>query len=184
MKYSVPLFGGKGKAWSDDDRYPPLRVGDRMVPAAIFVKVDADSSNPELTMKIEVRQGIPVYTEIALKAADAGAEIRNKDLKNIYLDDWLSQIVAAFSEPLEAATDATDRHDAIKNIERVRQGRSRKSDEHLPRVAEVYRENFDGRPTDAVRRAFGVSPRTAARYVDAARQAGLLPPTQRGIKKV
>lgn len=50
-------------------------------------------------------------------------------------------------------------------------------------VAEVYRRNINGAPTQAVAKAFGVKSRMASTYVDRARQAGLLPQTKQGKKK-
>lgn len=181
-QFSKPLFGGRGVAWSDDKKFKLVPVGDRLVPEAIFIKVDSDNANPELKMKIEVRQGIPIFTEVTLKSNPGGPDIRDRDLKNIYLDNWLREIVAEFSESPDGEGDGDRRH-AIKNVEQVRKGRSRMSPEYLERVAKVYRDNVTGKPTDAVRRAFGLTPRTAARYVSRAREAGLLPPTDPGVKK-
>jgi hypothetical protein len=49
--------------------------------------------------------------------------------------------------------------------------------------AKIYRQHFDKGPTEAVRRSFGVSYRTAARYVQQARTAGYLPATDPGKKR-
>jgi hypothetical protein len=143
-------------------------------------------------MKIEVWQGIPVYTEVSLRARDDGSDVRMRDL-NLPLDAWLELIVAACS--LSGAADdesgrrtlvqrpwEVDRGAAIANVRRARRGRPRGSPE-LQRVAEIYREHIGDRPTDAVSRAFGKSHRTAARYVEEARRVRLLPPTTPGKKK-
>jgi transposase-like protein len=50
-------------------------------------------------------------------------------------------------------------------------------------VADIYRQHIDDRPTEAVSRAFGKSHRTAARWVQQAREAGLLPDTTPGKRK-
>jgi transposase len=55
--------------------------------------------------------------------------------------------------------------------------------ELLRAVAKIYIDNVGDAPRAAVAKAFGVSPRTASRYVDAAREAKLLPLTTRGRKK-
>jgi hypothetical protein len=49
--------------------------------------------------------------------------------------------------------------------------------------AKIYRQHIDDRPTEAVSRAFGKSHRTAARWVQQAREAGLLPDTTPGKRK-
>ncbi len=142
-------------------------------------------------MKIEVRQGIPVCTEVTLTARPDGPEVRDKDLEYLRLSDWLEQIVAlasmkysgSFPGGVTGWAKPVDDYTALRDIRRHRSGRPRMSRERLQKIADVYREHFDSRPTDAVRRAFGVSDRTAARYVDHARKAGLLPSTTPGKKK-
>jgi hypothetical protein len=52
-------------------------------------------------------------------------------------------------------------------------------DELLARVAEAYRNGGD-KPTDAVKRELNCSHRTAGRYVNQARAAGLLPAATKG----
>jgi hypothetical protein len=114
----------------------------------------------DLEMKIEVRQGIPVYTELTLRARPDGPEIRDKDLESLYLGEWLEEIVAGCSWTLPTESGRT-----------------------LILVAEVYREHVSERPTEAVSRVFGVSHRTAARYVQQARESGHLPETTPGKRK-
>lgn len=138
-------------------------------------------------MTIEVREGIPVYTEVCLRARPDGPEVRSKDLEYVYLNDWLEQIVAACSwtNPGPAGVIATKNKpsvDAVANVRRVRTGRRRVPKGRAEEVAKIYRQHVDGRPTEAIQNAFGVSHRTAARYVQDARKAGLLPPTTPGRK--
>jgi hypothetical protein len=72
---------------------------------------------------------------------------------------------------------------ALTNVRGVRSGRPRLSQERLQGVAKIYRQHIDDRPTQAVSRAFGKSHRTAARWVQQAREAGLLPDTTPGKRK-
>jgi hypothetical protein len=186
VTHSVSLFGGFGQAFYDLDPDKLVEVGDRWVPAEIVVKLPGNANEPDIGLRIEVRQGVPVYTEVVLHARSDGPDVRSRDVADIALDDWLDAIVAACSYSRLGAADSWvkgDRRDALANVRKVRSGRPRISRERLVRVAEIYREHFDARPTDAVRRAFGVSDRTAARYVENARKAGLLPPTTPGKKK-
>ncbi|KZS80269.1 hypothetical protein B4U45_27885 [Mycobacterium persicum] len=186
------MFGGHGRAFYDEGAM--TTVGDRQVPQQIYVEVRGGTSEPDLGLKIEVRQGVPVYTELVLRARPDGPEIRDKDLSYVYLSDWLEEIVAACTwaqdqtghwmvQTIGGEKGKGERAAAVANVRRVRTGRSRMSQEQLQKVAEVYREHIDTRPTQAVAAAFGKSDRMAARYVDLARKAGLLPPTSPGKKK-
>jgi hypothetical protein len=58
-----------------------------------------------------------------------------------------------------------DDYTALRDIQRIRSGRSRMSVERLQKIADVYRQHVDDRPTEAVARAFGVSHRTSFIYV-------------------
>jgi uncharacterized protein (DUF2267 family) len=182
----IPLFGGLGHASCDPDA-ELVQVGDRWVPPVIVIKAMGSATEPDLRMKIEVRDGIPVCTEVSLQARAEGPEIRSKDLRDILLDDWMQNTVAAFSADQSGTAGARctiTRRDALANVEQARKGRPRISREQLQNVANVYRQHIDARPTDAVRRAFGFSShRTAARYVERARKLGLLPETDPGKKK-
>ena len=64
-----------GRAWYDD-MAPPVQVRDRLVPETIFVDLYGDGEQPSLQMKIEVRQGVPVCTELRLTARPGGRDIR------------------------------------------------------------------------------------------------------------
>lgn len=189
VTYAVTFWGGHGRA-----TYGAVdtMIGDRVVPSEIFVEIRGGFSQPDLSMKIEVRQGIPVWTEVRLHSRPDGPEVREKDLAQIRLNNWLEQIVAITSMkfagvPGDPATwgwaKPVNDKSALADIRRVRSGRARVSQERLSKVAEVYREHVNDRPTEAVSRAFGVSHRTAARYVQRARDLGLLPPTVPGKKK-
>jgi Family of unknown function (DUF6214) len=168
-----------------------VQVGDRWVPPRIIVHSAGSANEPDLRMMIEVRQGIPVYTEVTLHARPDGPEVRRRDL-DIPLDGWLEQIVAACSliaRGIDASGNWTtlvqpiEDRAALTNVRRARSGRPRIPQERLQEVADVYREHIEERPTEAVSRAFGVSHRTAARYVQQAREAGLLPDTTPGKRK-
>jgi hypothetical protein len=173
-----------------DNRAQEVQVGDRWIPPEILVTSRTDSE-PDLMMKIEVRKGIPVWSEVTFRARPDGPEVRKRDL-DIPLDDWLELIVAACSMSV-GSVDSTGRATsllrpiedpaALTNVRRVRSGRPRIAHEHLQKVAEIYREHIEGRPTEAVSRAFGVSHRTAARHVQQARDAGLLTGTTPGKRK-
>jgi len=190
VQRAVPLFGGYGRAVYDDITL--MQVGERAIPGEILVEVRGGTNESDLEMKIEVRQGIPVYTELTLRARPDGPEIRDKDLESLYLGEWLEEIVAGCSWTLPTESGRTlifakeaDLREALSNVRRVRSTRKRNriSQERLQKVAEVYREHVSERPTEAVSRVFGVSHRTAARYVQQARESGHLPETTPGKRK-
>jgi hypothetical protein len=56
------------------------------------------------------------------------------------------------------------------------------TDDLLKAVAEVYRNNINRAPTQAVAKTFRVKSRMASTYVDRARKAGYLPKTSQGRK--
>ena len=188
MTQGFTFWDGHGRASYET---ADVVIGDRLVPSEIFVDVRGGMSTPDFTMKIEVRQGIPVCTEMTLTARPDGPEIREKDLKYLRLNDWLEQIVAqcsmkysgSFPGGVTSWVTLVDDRTALSDIRRARSGRPRITGERLQKVAEIYRQHVDDRPTEAVARAFGVSHRTAARYADQARKAGLLPATSPGKKK-
>ena len=105
--------------------------------------------------------------------------------------DWLEQIVAMCSLKYSGTgpgwtvlSQPVDDRGAVADIRRARSGRPRAvTPERLRKVAEVYRQHFADRPTEAVARSFGVSHRTAARYIRQARDAGHLPETDPGKTK-
>jgi hypothetical protein len=189
--FTVHLHGFGTATYDAETVEDFVSVGDRWVPRRITVQ-SALPDQPDLTMTIEVRQGIPVYTLLTVQARPDGPDIRRKDL-DLPLDDWLERIVTVCSliapeldasgHPKSLVKKPSDRSAAMTNVRRARSGRPRISSERLQTVAQTYREHIADRPTDAVSRAFGVSHRTAARYVQQARVAGLLPDTTPGKRK-
>jgi hypothetical protein len=149
------------------------------VPQTIVVSIDGGLNQPDYMMKVEVRQGLPQWTEVTLRARADGSEVRDKDLTAVRLDAWLQQIVAMVST-IGGSKPLADTKPALTDIGLAMKGRPRISREHLEQVANIYRDHIDGRPTEAVATAFGKDRRTAARYVRLARDAGYLPDTTRG----
>jgi len=186
---TIRFTGGITAAFNPADGH--VQVGDRWVPPRIVVQSQT-ANEPDLKMTIEVRHGIPVCTEFVLRARPDGPDVRKRDLQ-LPLDDWVDRIVAACSMRADTVDESSrwtmlvqpiEDPEAFADVRRTRVGRPRISREHLEQVAEIYRTHFDDRPTDAVRRAFGLTESTADRRIKAARNAGLLPPTTPGKKKV
>jgi hypothetical protein len=192
-------------AWHTEQALP-VQVGDRMVPETIFVAFDGDGEQPSLRMKIEVRQGVPVCSELQLTARPSGREIRPKDLRAVHIDSRVEQAVGlcSYEQPEPGGVihlsalpppDAPKHEDArykdlvadSRNAQRARRGmrqpgpgRPRVPTERLQRVADLYRRHTDGgRPVQVVAEVLGVSERTAARYINKCRSDGLLPPREK-----
>lgn len=178
---------------ADYDLMDLARVGDRLVPKRIDVYFPSADDLPELRMTIEVKGGVPKCVDVAISAKPDGREVRTVDLRAVRLEDWLEDIVAATSAEIVSTEGGLttarvkvgeDAHRAaVSTIRAARQGSRRTvTDDLLQSVADVYRENINDRPVEAVQRAFGTSYRTAARYVQLARPR-YLPATTPGKKK-
>jgi hypothetical protein len=167
-----------------------VRLGDVLVPARVTTDSSADASAPLLTAAYEVRDGRPECVELHITSRPNGRGIRLRDLEELFTLDAACE--AAFSRFVirpdqdwtQAALDATPglRREAARDVRQARRSRTRRQE--LARVAQVYREHVDGNPTEAVRLVLSYgSHRTAARRVQEARAAGLLPPTTPGKRK-
>jgi len=183
------FLGGRGEARYEAGPRDVVDVGNRVVPRKILAAIEGGRDDPDVAMIIEVRQGLPVCTEIRFVSRADGPEVRAKDLKSVPILDWTDEIVAACSwvrmesGGIMQISGKEYREQDRRNVARARVGRPRVSPGLLEKVAEVYREHSGDRPTHAVQRTFGGSYRTAARNVERARAAGLLRPTTPGKKK-
>lgn len=88
---------------------------------------------------------------------------------------------AAFFHTEHVATSREDRR-AIGRAMKGTRGRPRVPDAELERAADIYRSE-PRHPVQAVAAMLDLSPRTAARRIEQARKAGLLPPTTPGKAK-
>lgn len=176
--------------WAEWDEGPRhrVRVGDRLLPRRIDVTFPSTVDDlPSLTMVVEVREGIPQCTEVTIRSSSTGREVRSVDLRAARLEDWLETVTsgaaAAATEHGYVIDDKTPAELAAdrKRVQYIRAGARRTiTDDLLSQVAETYRAHASDRPTEAVQVAFGTSSRTAARYVQQARERGFLPPTTPG----
>jgi len=190
MRETDWFLGGRGKVEYDAPRPSNMvDVGNRVVPRRIYAAIEGGPDEPDVQMIVEVRQGLPVCTAVGFTSRADGPEVRVRDLKSAPIVDWTDEIVAACSHlrmesgGIMQVAGPEARATARREVARARVGRPAVSSEYLEKVAKVYREHSDDRPTHAVQRAFGGSYRTAARNIERARAAGLLPPTTPGKKK-
>jgi len=166
-----------------------VRMGDRLVPRLITVHITGAPDLPATTMTVEARDGVPVCTEVVIRAKPGSREVRAADLRAIRLEDWLEAIIAEVAvqvvltdeagepvvvSPAPATPDA--RRLAVSAVRAVRSGtRRRVTDALLRDVAAIYRGDQSGHPRLAVSERYGISKRTAARWVAAAREKKLIP---------
>lgn len=160
-------------------------VGDRLVPEQVEVLLPGADGQPGLEMFIEVIDGVPRCTELLLKRSEGGREIRPSDLRRIDLETFIESFVGMVSPEIVEVDDKGGGKAVIRPGEEfVREGarvvrQSRKgsrrpmTDDRKQRVADVYNAHESG-GIEAVELAFSVSRSTAIRYINAARDAGLI----------
>jgi len=164
---------------------------------------------PDLHLRMEVRDGVPRVAELSWRARENQSEIRQKQLREVGVNEvanlvygpWVSELrddgsfVILPTPSAEYAVDPVEgkaflmaggeQYRAIRgSLDDLRAGRRHINTELLRQVAEVYRANFDNGPAQAVARTFGVKPRMAHEYVRRARDRGFLPMTSQGKKKI
>jgi hypothetical protein len=179
-------------------RYGGLRrLGDAVVPhRAVYTHV-GEGGEPDMKVHFEIRDGRPECTGIVISVKRNGRGLRTADLAALNLD---ALAVAVFTGLASTYRTSPDEPDAMllfrpadeaeaRRLERdVHEARAARrgtvTRAELEEVARIYREYLEASPTTAVRLQLGYrSERTAARRVQQARTAGLLPPTTPGKRK-
>lgn len=174
-----------------------VRLGDYLVPEAASFAFEGENGDPDMLVQFKVRDGRPQCTEVHLHTKPNGRAVRTSDLHALSLDVLTVSVFTALSkrftyDPDTGMTTAmhhvmderefwravNDTEEAVKNPKRG------VTEAELENVARIYRENVVHKPVEAVRAALGYgSDRTAARRVEQARSAGLLPPTTPGKRR-
>jgi hypothetical protein len=172
-----------GFGWLRSSPFGMEVIGDLLVPSPIEVEMPSTDGEPTLDMLIEVIDGVPRCTELVLKRTEGGREIREKDLRAIEVDHWIESFVALVSAEVvpngsgasgHFSSDADAVRRGVKTIRDVRKGSRRPmTADRRQRVADVYNAHETG-GVEAVQTAFTVSRSTAIRYINAARDAGLI----------
>ena len=163
------------------------------VPCSIELDTSG-GADPDMHVRVELRDGSPVLTELSFTSRPGQGQIQQKHLRQTDIGKLVTDLVVSTMRtdamvPVGEAPDVTalrqSKATARRFVDRQRLPRTRRvmTPEFLQQVAEVYRENINGKPTKAVADTFNVQSRMASKYVDAARQRGLLPPTKQGQKK-
>jgi hypothetical protein len=128
----------------------------------------------------------PEVIGIHISAKPNGRGITTADLRSLALDDLTTDVFTVVGTP-RVPPFRTPEEDYRHMGRTVREARSRSRGKvtraELEEVAKVYREFVGSTPTRAVQLAGSYSERTAARRVQQARAAGLLPRTTPGKRK-
>jgi hypothetical protein len=161
-----------------------------LAPRHVFLQVIGDDGLPDLDAHFEWRDGRPQVVELALRAKPDGRGVATADLDALSLDTLARDVMIGHSRVLLAESEAATASALVDwdapGAERERWAldaalastmatrRKRIRTAELERVAALCQE-FRGRNMSAaVATALGVSERTAARRIAAAKAAGLL----------
>jgi hypothetical protein len=194
----VPFDLGKSFAWSTvksssgEATYSPfdyVLVGDQAIPRKILFRSGGGSS-PWLTMGIEVVGDVPECTYLELDADNASGPVRDKHLKLVHIEKWVSEIVAKCAQQVVQTSEKGDfvmhgptTPEQVKTVQRLQRRRRDPNDtELLERVAAIYKANPDA-PVAAIMRAMDMSRRTAGRWASRCSENGLLPSVDAKGKK-
>jgi hypothetical protein len=177
--------------------YVPL--GYAAVPRRMRLTMDGYNGAPDLRMLFELRDERPECVEVTVTAKPEGRGIAASDFQ--VLQRRLGMLAAeAFAQvaakPFYRQRDGQfagvfgsldeDRYQrVVRDLYEARSARRGSvTRAELEDVARIYREHVDVSPTRAVKLLLGYkSERTAARRVQQAREAGLLPATTPGKRK-
>ena len=182
------LWSGRGQ-WISEG-LPTVAIGGGLqVPKRVRYEFTGERGQPDARLAFGLRDGRPECVEVQVMARPRGRGLRTADLRQVQLDElstWAfeqfammrddergellfnADSIAAAGKPLFAARTANRRSVPL---------------EELQEVAQIYRVNLEGNPTQAVAEVGRYSQRTAIRRIQMARERGLLPPTTRGKKK-
>lgn len=162
-----------------------VRVGDRHAPARMTVHLDGAVDQPAVVLTIETTRGVPECVDVQF-TAKPGRGVRGDDLRALAVDRWVRAVVPFVAERVTVTDagrvvvsmgpgDPIAFDEAEQALRAARKGKRRRlTNDDLGRVAQAHQAAPEGERTRAVATTFYVSTRTAERYVQQAREAGLL----------
>jgi hypothetical protein len=166
-----------------------VRLGEFLVPRKVTTTFDAENGDPDLVIQFEVRDGRPECVSFTVRSKPKGRGIRSADLTVFNIDGMTATAFSRWALA-EGGTPVTgpppeQLSAAARAGHPARKGRPRTATRaELEHVAQVYRDHVEGSPVQAVQQICGYgSERTAARRVEQARAAGLLPQTTPGKRR-
>jgi hypothetical protein len=164
-----------------------------VIPERATFKATGDKGSPDAVARFELRNGRPECVEIVVTAKADGRGIRSSDMEP-FNDNLIANVYAFVGKQLSpdpggrtasAVWPPTDDDMwAIRGtVVEARKRRGTVNAEELQKVADTYEAHAGHAPTNAVATILDYTPRTAARRVQQARDAGLLPPIDKGEKR-
>lgn len=173
---------------------PSVPFGDLLVHRRAVIEVRGVPGVAEIVADCRMEDGVPSVVSLTLTPAQDRTGVTAQDLRRIPAPEALAVQALGTNAVHLRAPGRLSPSRGRRETNRVRQAladragappprKNSVSQEQLLLVAEVYREHVDGAPVQAVAATLKLSQRTAARRVEQARQAGLLPPTEKGHKK-
>lgn len=172
-----------------------VALGDSVVPSACTLNFDGENGAPSYQVDFVVEDGAPLCTAITMRAGTDGRSLRTSHLHSLNVGRLMRYALTQWAVPSSMSADLRlpvrpdleneqlwaviadiDDADAVAR-------RGANTPANLEEVARIYRENVRSTPTQAVADILGLSERTAARRVQQARAAGLLPKTTPGKRK-
>lgn len=136
-----------------------------------------------VTYKFEMLDGVPRCVSVMLGSPPGLDELTAQDLRKVQIENALAAFLDFFAgtNAQYPHTYATSRQAGIDLLRKRR--RHAVTEDVLREVAEIYEENIDGAPTQAVAAHFGVELRTASQRVKRAREAGFITQTAKSGRR-
>lgn len=168
-----------------------VTVNGRLMPLWLEIEGVTTTENfrqPSWFARVELRNGVPKIANIGFDSdLEVDREVKPSDFQRIRSAVYVFYAafcaeIGADDKPVYRHTRAEDER-ITKFLELQRTGRQRLTTDDYARAADVYRENFDGTPTQAVADTFSVGIRQAGNIVAECRRRGFLPATKQGRKK-
>ncbi|WP_131816279.1 hypothetical protein [Mycolicibacterium porcinum] len=176
---TVALEDGGQLIWPAGARTMP--VGDHGLPERWTYKHPGGDDQPGCVLEFEVWDGVPVCARLELLAkADSRIQVRPKHLKDVagMIDSVIEAAAVRFGMDEKGRTGWGRRSPGSANDQRARLHSVRASRRKItPAFLEQVASTYQAAPKpklESVSAAFGCSERSAARYVTAAREAGLI----------
>jgi hypothetical protein len=173
---------------------PSVPFGDMLVHRRAVIELRGWEGVADVVAECRMEEGIPSVISLTLTPGPGLSAVTARDLRRIPAPEALAvQALSKNAVHLRApgrASPSQGRREATKVRQALEERaggpaarRNSVSPEQLRMVAELYRKHVDGAPVQVIAATLDLSERTAARRVEQARQAGLLPPTRKGQKK-
>jgi hypothetical protein len=163
---------------------------DYAVPERLTAHIDGEGGQPDLRLECAMVDGQPLVYEVHIVASpDRGRTIRDADLVRLVLDKIAVDAFTQLGMIIEPVNDHGDFMATPLAYDRGERDlrttiTANPRDAELQRVAEVYQRYAATQPSKFVATVLGYTPRTAHRRIKQAEEAGYLPATTRGRKRV